>query len=89
MTARWRRVSEYALAAVDQHHHGIGGGGPSDHVAGVLHVARAVRKDKAALVGREVSVRDVDGDALLTLRSQAVGEEGEVEPARVREPTFG
>ena len=67
-----------ALAGVDQDHGQVGGRVPGDHVAGVLHVPRGVGDDE--LPGRrgEVAVGHVDGDALLPLGPQAVGQQGEV-----------
>ena len=43
-----------------------------------------VGDDELALVGREVAVRDVDGDALLALGLQAVGQQREVDLAAGR-----
>ena len=56
----------------------FGGGRAGDHVARVLNVAGRVGDDELALRRREVAVRDVDGDALLALGAQAVGEQREV-----------
>ena len=67
-----------ALAGVDEHQAEVGGRGAGDHVAGVLHVAGGVGDDELALGGREVAVGHVDGDALLALGAQAVGEQREV-----------
>ena len=44
-------------------------------------MARRVGDDELAAVGREVAIRDVDGDALLALGLQAVGQQGEVDLA--------
>jgi hypothetical protein len=60
-------LRQHALARVDQDDREVGGGGAGDHVAGVLLVARRVGDDELALVGAEVAVGDVDGDALLAL----------------------
>ena len=69
---------QQALAGVDQDHGDVGGRRAGDHVAGVLHVARRVGDDELAPGGGEVAVGDVDGDALLALGPQAVGEQGQV-----------
>ena len=53
--------------------------GAGGHVAGVLLVAGRVGDDELALVGGEVAVGDVDGDALLALGLEAVGEQGEID----------
>ncbi len=39
---------------------------------------RGVRDDELPLGRREIAVGDIDGDALLALGPQAVGEEGEI-----------
>ena len=68
-----------ALARVHQHDGEVGGGGAGDHVARVLDVARRVGDDEPAARRGEVAVGDVNGDALLALGAQAVGEIGEVD----------
>ena len=79
---------EHALAAVDEHHDGVGGGRAGHHVAGVLHVTGAVGEDERPRARGEVAVGDVDRDALLALGAEAVGEQREVELA-VREAALG
>jgi hypothetical protein len=66
---------------VDENDGEVGGAGTRDHVAGVLLVAGRVGDDETAARRGEVAVRHVDGDALLALDGEAVGEEREVEPA--------
>ena len=68
------RVLPLQLGGVDQHHGGIGAAGGGDHVAGVLLVAGRVANDEFAVGGVEVAVGHVDGDALLALGREAVGE---------------
>ena len=67
-----------AMAYVDQEDDDVGGAGAGDGVAGVLHVAGAVREDERPLGCGEVAVGDIDRDALLALGPQAVGEQREV-----------
>ena len=62
------------LAAVDEHDRDVRGRGAGDHVARVLHVAGTVGEDELAPGGLEVAVRNVERNALLALRAQAVGE---------------
>ena len=59
----------------------VGGGSAGDHVARVLHVAGRVGDDELAPRRGEVAVGDVDGDALLALGAEAVGEVGQVDLA--------
>jgi hypothetical protein len=74
------RLGENALACIDQHDRHIRRRGAGDHVARVLLVARRVGNDVLALRRREVAVGDVDGDALLALRVEAVEQQGEIQP---------
>ena len=69
---------DHPLAGVDEHQREVGGRGAGDHVARVLHVARGVGHDEGPDRRGEVAVGDVDGDALLALGPQAVGEQREV-----------
>ena len=79
-----------AIAGIDKQDDDLGRGHTRDGVAGVLHVARGVREDEGALVRSEVTVGDIDGDALLTLGAQAVDEEGKIHAveAAVRRGAF-
>ena len=72
------RLLGQALAGVDEHEAEVGGRGAGDHVAGVLDVARGVGDDELAVGRREVAVGHVDGDALLALGAQTVGQQGQV-----------
>src|SRR2546426_116209 len=49
------------------------------HVAGVLLVSGSVGDDELAPGRGEIAVGDVDGDALLALRLEPVGEQRQVE----------
>ncbi len=66
------------VAGVDQDHGQLGGGGAGHHVPRVLHVARGVGEDEPAAGGGEVAVGHVDGDALLALGAQPVGQQRQV-----------
>ena len=72
---------QHAQARVDQDDGHRRRRGARRHIARVLHVPGRVGEDELALLRREVAVGDVDGDALLTLGAQAVGEEREVDLA--------
>ena len=52
-----------------------------DHVARVLHMPRRVGDDELPLRRGEVTVGDIDGDALLAFGAKAVGEIGEIDLA--------
>ena len=75
------RLDQHALAGVDQHHGGIGRGCAGGHVARVLLVARRVRNDELAARRGEVAIGNIDGDALLALGAQAVGEQRKIDLA--------
>ena len=66
-------------ARVHQHDGEVRGGGAGDHVARVLDVPGGVGDDEFAARCGEVAVGDVDGDALLALGAQAIGEVGEID----------
>ena len=66
------------MAGVDEHDRDVGGRCAGDHVARVLRVARRVGDDEAAARCGEVAMSDVDGDALLALGTQTIGQQCEV-----------
>ena len=66
------------FGGVYQHYGSVGLAGGGDHVARVLLVAGGVADDEFARFGGEVAPGHVDGDALLALGLQAVGEQGQV-----------
>ena len=76
------RLRENALRGVDQNDREIRGRSAGGHVARVLLVARRVRDDEFAARRFEIAVGDVDGDALLALGAQAVGEQRKIDRAR-------
>ena len=78
------RLREHALARVDEDDGEVGRGGAGRHVARVLLVPGGVGDDELAPLGGEVSVGDVDGDALLALREQPVDEKAVVDLAARR-----
>ena len=71
-------LHEHTLGGVDEDDGELGKARPHGHVARVLLVAGTVRGDEGALVGCEVAVGDIDGDALLALGCQAVEQQGVV-----------
>src|SRR5439155_14941800 len=70
-----------AGAGIDEHDGQVGGGSAGDHVGRVLHVARGVGDDELAFGGGEITVGNVDGDALFAFGAEAVGEVGQVDLA--------
>jgi hypothetical protein len=74
-------LGDHALAGIDQHHRQIGIRCAGRHVAGVLHVARGIGNDETPPLRGEEAVGDVDGNALLALRLQAIDQQREIEIA--------
>ena len=69
------RLLDQALAHVDEQHGRVRGACAGRHVARVLLVARRIGDDELAPRRGEIAIGDVDGDALLALGLQAVGEQ--------------
>ena len=67
------------VTSVDQDDCELAGRRARDHVAGVLLVAWRVGDDELALRCREVAISDVDGDALLALGLEPVGEKRKID----------
>src|SRR5258707_390252 len=67
------RLHQYALARVDEHHGCIGSRCARSHIARVLLVPRRVGDDEFTPRRREVTIGDIDGDALFALGAEAVG----------------
>ena len=68
-----------AMSGVYQNHGEVCSGGSRNHVPGVLDMARSVRNDEFSFRSSEITIGYVDGDALLTLRSESVGEKREID----------
>ena len=73
------RLDQHALCRVDENNHQVRGARTGGGIAGVLLVARGVGDDEFSTRGREVTVSDVDGNALLALGLQAIGHQRQVE----------
>ena len=67
--------------SVDQDHGSICARSSGDHIAGVLLMARRIANDELARFGTEIAVSHIDGDALLALRAQSVGEQCQISDA--------
>ena len=66
------------FGGVHQHHSCVSAGGGGDHVACALLVAWGVANDELTLLGAEIAVGHIDGDALLAFSRQTVGEQGQI-----------
>ena len=78
------RLNRQAFRRVDQHDGQIRRRCAGDHIARVLLVARRVGDDELAFRRGEIAIGDVNGDALLALGDQAIGQQGQID--RVRAP---
>jgi hypothetical protein len=74
---------QQAGAGIDQQDRQIGGRGAGCHVAGILLVAGRVGDDEGALVGGEIAIGDIDGDALFALGLQTVEQQREIGQAEI------
>ena len=72
------RLRNDARAGIYEDNGEVGRRAARNHVARILLVSRGVGDDKLTLVGREVAIRHVDGDALLALGFQPVEQQGVV-----------
>ena len=73
------RLDPHAVARVHQQDRHVRRRRAGRHVARVLLVPGRVGEDELPARGREVPVSDVDRDALLALRLEAVGEQREID----------
>ncbi len=73
------RLAQQPLARVDQQHRELGVRRAGRHVAGILLMARRVGDDEGAPRRREITIGDIDGDALLALDLQPVEQQGEID----------
>ena len=71
-------LREHAFSGIYQNNREVGGRRRRDHVAGVLLMPRRVGDDVFARAGREIAICHVDGDALLALGLQTIGEQGQI-----------
>ena len=71
-------LGENPARRIEQDDGRIGGRGAGHHVAGILFVPRAVGDDEIAVWAGEIAIGNVDRNALLTFRRQAVHQQGEI-----------
>ena len=69
-------LGQDAFCGVDQDDGQIRKAGADRHVAGIFLMARCIRDDKTPLLGRKISVGDINGDALFPLRHEPVQKQG-------------
>ena len=74
------RLLEQTGPRVDEDDGEVGRGSARHHVPSVLDVPRGVGDDELPLGRGEVAVSHVNGDALLPLGAEAVGQQGQVGP---------
>src|SRR5208282_1462558 len=72
-------LRQQPLARVDEHNGDVGVGRPGRHVAGILLVARRVRNDERTPCGCEVTIGDVNRDALLALGFEPIDKQREID----------
>ena len=65
----------HALGGVDHHHGGVAAGGAGDHVLEEFVMSRGVDQDVIAAIGAINDMTRIDGEGLVPLRRQRVGDE--------------
>ncbi len=78
------RLRQQTLARIDQQHGQVRRRRAGGHVARVLLMPGSVGDDELAPRRRKIPVRDVDGNALLALRPQTVGDQRKIDAAAAR-----
>ena len=69
-------LRDNSQTGINQNHSQIGRRTARNHIACVLLVSRCVGNDKLTLVGREIAISHINGDALLALGFQSVQQKG-------------
>ncbi len=69
----------HSVAGVNENDDQVGVAGARDHIAGILDMARRVGDDEFSPGSRKIFIGYVDGDSLLPLGTQSVGEESEID----------
>ena len=82
-------LCQHASASIDHDNRYISSRCASNHIAGVLLVARRVCHDELALIGREEAVGHINGDALLALCGQTIDQQREIQLAALRADFLG
>ena len=72
-------LGDDSRAGIDQDNGQTGSGAAGNHVTGVLFVSRRVGNDEFPVVGREIAVGHVDGNALFALGFQSIEQQGIVD----------
>ncbi len=72
-------LGQKALARIDEHDREIRVRGSGRHVSGILLMAGCVGDDERARRRCEISVGDIDGDALFALGLEAIDEQREID----------
>ena len=72
-------LGEYAVAGINHQDGQLRSGCAGGHVAGVLLMARGVRNDELAFVGAEITVSDINSNALFPLGLKAVHQQCQVQ----------
>ena len=68
----------HPIAGINQDNGHIRGRRTGRHITRVLLMSRRVGNDKLALFGREITIRHINGNALLTFRLQAINQQRQV-----------
>src|SRR2546426_1664284 len=73
------RMCHHAIARIDENDHKVAGARARHEIARVLLVPGGVRNDELSSRRRKIAVSNINCDALLALRPQAVGQQREID----------
>ena len=73
------RLLQNAMTRVHQNNGQIGCGSPRHHIAGVLYMPWRIGNYELTLGSGKITIGHIYGNALLTLRSQSVSQQGKID----------
>ena len=76
------RLRQDSLMRIEQDQRDVRVGSARRHVARILLVTGCIRDDELTSRGCEIAIGDVDGDALLALRTKAIRQKANSSPLR-------
>src|SRR5881397_458153 len=73
------RLGHHAIARIDQNDRKVAGARARHQIARVLLVPGRVRNDELSFRRRKIAVSNINGDTLLALRPQAIGQQRKID----------
>ena len=75
------RLRQQTLGSIYENDGCVSGGRAGGHVARVLFVAGRIGNDELAPGGGEITIGNINGNALLALRAQSISQQGKINRA--------